>query len=1269
MTIPKFLYFSLAFILTAFYSQAQEADTKFHRFTLDQGLSMNTISCISQDKQGFIWVGTADGLNKYDGYKFTVYRNNPRIAGSISNSLIVTLYVDKQGVMYVGTDNGGLNIYNREKDNFISYQHDPANPKSINSNRVNAILEDSRGVMWIATEKGLDSFDRKTKTFTHHVHDSNNSNSVTYDMIRALAEDKKGNLWIGTEMGISVLSSDRKTFWHYHHKQGDPKSLSANPIRSFFIDRENKIWIGTAFGGVSLFDEATHSFSSYRQDYSRPNQLLGDYVPGICDDKDGNIWFATNFGISVLNKQTNTFTNHQRDGFDNNSLVDNGLNTIFRDKDWNIWIGSIAGLALKEGLPPKFEHFVHNPIHPQSLGSKEVFCFFEDSDDRIWVGLRLGFDLFDRKTNTFKHYATFPNGQQIPTITSIYRDKNGEFWLGMYEGIARYDIERETCQIFTTSDPQNSSSTPIRDVWYMQEDDRGDLYISSFLKGIFRYVRKENRFDLFVWEGKDVHLIDPTSFYIDKQHNFWLGSARDGLLKVNREKGIYERFTQDASNPASICNNYILTIYEDKKGNFWIGTKGGLNLMNRKTGTFTTFRDDDGLPNNQINSIEEDAKGRLWLGTNNGLSCFNPVTSNFDNYNIDDGLQHNEFWHRASYKLKNGEMLFGGQDGFNIVNPSKIQFNHTTPPVYITGLQIFNKPAIVGAKDSPLSKNINELKEIILSYEQSVFSFEFVALNYIVSKKNRYAYKMEEFDKNWSYVETQRKATYTNLDPGRYTFRVRASNNDGVWNKTGTSIVIIITPPFWKTWLFKLFAALLAVATIYGGYKVKTNRINKENKRLEARVLARTREIELQKQELANNRDELRQLNHEMSNQNEVLEKKVEKRTQDLLATNEKLAASEEKLRQMLDQTLEINKKLTESEASLAEAQRIARLGSWEFDMLTRKYSWSEETYRIFGKPYGTDMPNYEEALQITAPEYRDLLHKTLQETIEHKKSFEIEVRINTDDDKPCWLLINGKPIENSEGKVYKLIGIIMDNTGRKLAEEQLKHQNQELRKINAELDRFVYRASHDLRAPLSSLLGLIAIFKMETSEVVRARYLEMMEKSIGKLDAFIQSIISYSKNSRLEVSVEPIDFQELFDETFENFKYMERSELIDKKLTVVGESAFYSDPFRLKIIFNNLISNAIRYSNPSISSYIHITVVTEEQKVSIEFEDNGCGIAEESLDKVFEMFYRASETNVGSGLGLYIVKEVIQTLDGSIQVQSRLGRGTTFTIQLPNMA
>ena len=1268
MRIPQILLLLLVFILRISHIPAQEISGNFHRFSLDQGLSMNYITCIGQDQQGFIWVGTADGLNKYDGYKFTTYRNKPETPGTISNSLILSVYVDKKGVLYVGTDDGGLNIYNREKDTFTSYKHNPGDPASINSDRVNAIFEDSKGVLWVGTEDGLDVFDREIKKFTHRVNDPVNPNSLTNDMIRTLVEDQKGNLWIGTEGGISILSPDRQTFRHYHHQLGNPKSLSKNPIRSLFIDKDENIWIGTAFGGVNLFNPDTQTFSHLKHNPSDPNSILGDYVPGICQDKWGNIWFATNFGISVLNKKTNSITNFQRDNFDKSSLVDNGLNTIFKDRDDNIWIGSIAGLTVKEGIPPKFEHIFHNPGKDQSLGDKEVFCFYEDSKGKIWVGLRLGFDLYDPITKSFQHFTHFPNGQEIPTITSILQDSHGDFWLGMFEGIARFNIEKNKVDIFTTANPRDPASTPIRDVWYIQEDTKGNLYISSYMKSIFRFKREENLFEQFVWEGKGIEKIDPTSFYIDQQNDIWVGSARDGLLKVNREKNIFERYKHDPRQSNTISNNHILVMYEDKKNNFWVGTKGGLNLMDRKKGSFIQFREEDGLPSNQVNGIQEDEEGRIWVSTNNGLSCFDPATRIFKNYDMDDGLQHNEFWHRASGKLSSGEMLFGGLNGFNIVDPSKIKFNQKAPAVFITDFQIFNKPLKIGTEDSPLSKSISETEKIVLSHKQSVFSFEFVALNYIVSKKNQYAYMMEGFEEEWNYVGTQHKATYTNLDPGTYTFRVKAANNDGVWNEEGTALAVIVTPPFYKTWVFKLFVAALALTLLYGGFKIKTNQINLENRKLEAGVKERTREIERQKQELARNRDELKNLNKEISNQNEILEKKVEERTHDLQATNEKLAASEEQLRKTLDQTLQINQKLMESEARLAEAQQIARMGNLELDLESQQFTWSEETFRIFGVEHAEFNPGYEKVLRLIPAGYRDIFHTSIQETTASKKSFNIEIQLKKANNSLCWVQIIGKPVQNEEGEVIKVVGIIIDTTERKLAEEQVRHRNQELLKINAELDRFVYCASHDLRAPLSSLLGLINIFKIETDEQAKIQYLALMQKSIHKLDTFIQSIISYSKNSRLEIKAQPIDFKELVNETVENLQYMDHTSRVDVRLNQSGEPVFVSDAFRLKIVFNNLLSNAIRYSNPNVASYVHINIKTEEEKALIEFQDNGCGIAKESLNKVFEMFYRASETNVGSGLGLYIVKEVIEAVKGKIEIQSELGKGTTIKIELPNL-
>ncbi|TDD98033.1 hybrid sensor histidine kinase/response regulator [Flavobacterium cellulosilyticum] len=848
------------------YSQGK---VKFTRKTSKDGLSQSFIKNIIKDHDGFIWIGTADGLNKYDSYTFKIYRNHSQIKGSLSSNNIMTTYVDKKGVLYVGTDNGALNVYDNKKDTFTIYKYN----SQISSNRVTCLFEDHNGIFYVGTEgSGLYSFNRETKKFKLLYFDNIAKNRLISPVIRAINEDREGNLWIGTEQGITVISKDRKIFTDYTQTE-DPNSLSIKAIRTIFIDSEGKVWIGTAFGGLNLFDKKTKKFIHFKNKITDLNSLLGDFVPQICEAKDGKIWIATNFGISVLEKKTFTFTNYTNDPFDNNSLLDNGLNAIFADEKDNIWVGSISGLSMKEAKISKFPNFSYNPGKPEGLGSREVFSIYQDSKNNIWLGTRNGIDLFNRESETFKHYNTRTAGLGLGTVTSLFEDRYKKLWIGTFErGLLSFNTDKNTYITYEGIDPITNIKTPIRDIWYIKEDTKGELYIASFSSGVYKYNRNENQFYRLHWEGKNIPYLGINCFYIDSKNNLWLGSIQDGLIKINKEKGIYKIFKNDPKNSKSISDNLISYLYEDRKGNLWVGTQAGLNRINADN-TFTHYSEKNGLANNFINGILEDDKGSLWLSTNSGISEFNIESKSFKNFNINDGFDDNELLPRAAFKLKSGEMIFGGLNGFNIFHPQKLIFDKQTPIVLITNFKLFNKSVIPGAENSPLKEEINKVKEITLTHKQSEFSFDFAALNFSRTKENQYAYKLEGFDKDWVYIGKNRNAYYTNIPPGEYTFRVKASNNDGVWNEEGTSIKINIVPPFWMTWWFRILSALTVIGCALCLYYSRVKGISAQKAELEKQVLQRTEEVVNQAKELETQTELLKTINIALEKERERAEK------------------------------------------------------------------------------------------------------------------------------------------------------------------------------------------------------------------------------------------------------------------------------------------------------------------------------------------------------------------------------------------------------------
>ena len=896
---------------------AQGTNVKFNRKTPRSGLSQSFIKSFSKDKSGFMWIATNDGLNRYDGYNFKIYHQNPLQKGSLSGNSITTTYVDRQGILYVAPEDGGLNVYNSSLDKFTVYKNTPKNLSSIGGNRVTAIFEDSKGTLWIGLEgQGLQIFDRKSKQFKKSYRFDPAGKGLVNDFIRCIAEDKEGNLWVGTDLGISVLANDRISFKNYL-QSSNTNSISSNIIRSLFTDSEGQIWIGTAFGGLNLYNFTTKSFTLFTPS-NTPN-LLGDYIPGVCESADGRIWVATNYGLSVYNKFTKSFTSFLNDPYDTNTLVDNGLNTVYADNEGNIWIGSIAGISIKEATESKFPNYAHNPGKKTSLGDREVFAAFEDSKQRVWVGLRDGFDQFDQKSQSFIHHKIKDNGQPIGTITSFYEDSKKNFWLGTFnDGLYKYNIEDDKYQAFDGFDSLTQTSSRLRDIWFIQENAAGKLYIASFSSGIYEYDEIKNRFNKFYWGGKVMPLGGVSCFYIDKTSNMWIATTLDGLFKVDKQKNIRKIYKNETHKANSLLSNNVQAIIEDKKGNLWIGTKGGLSYLNTQTNVIQNFTAEDGMNSSQINAMLEDVNGDIWFSTNKGISELKISTKEIRNFSVNNGFDYNEFIERSACKLKSGEMIFGGLHGFNLFNPKKLFIDKTIPEIRIIDFQLFNKSVSVDDQDSPLKKVINEANIINLSYKQNTFSFDFIASNFSRTKENQYSYKLENFDKEWNNVGATRKASYTNVPPGEYVFTVKASNNDGVWNNKGVSIKIIITPPFWLTWWFKILVFIAIVGSVYGYYRYRISTIKARNAELEKQVQLRTAEVVHQAEELRVQSESVMLMNVDLNSKSEELQVQSES----LQQINEQLQAQSEELQTHTENLQLMNNELAEEREKAEKANQ-----------------------------------------------------------------------------------------------------------------------------------------------------------------------------------------------------------------------------------------------------------------------------------------------------------------------------------------------------------
>ena len=818
----------LCFILlpTSLPGQTPGTYFRFTRISLEQGLSQTTVMNVLQDSKGLMWIGTQDGLNRFDGYEFKVYKNDPHDSTTLSDNHVYCIYEDRSGVLWIGTKYG-LNRFHRENQQFTVFRHQPENPDSLRHNAVWCIHEDDNGILWIGTGMGLNRFDPLTRHFELYIPGKKKNPGPI--MVRTICKDSSGMLWIGTAgRGVHRFDPGKRQFTaSYIHEVGNPHSLSNNDIKCIYEDRGGVLWIGTRGGGVNKFDPGKRHFTRYTHEPDNPHSLSHDWVWTIHEDRSGRLWVGTKGGgLALLNRKTGHFTRFQHDPANPNSLSNDQVICIYEDRGGVLWFGTYGdGLNLFDPAATRFNYYRHDPANPNSLSDSYITSIVEQRTGNLWIGTKSGgLNMLDRKTGRFtlfQHNPINSNSLSHNYVTSICEDRYGVLWIGTYGGgLNRFDpvLGRFVHYKADASRPFHLSNNEIQ---YIYEDRSGVLWIGTYSGGLNRFHRESGQFTSYQHDPQNPNSLSHksvTCILEDRSGSLWVSTLGGGLNLFHPDTNQFTQYRHDPRNLHSLSHNDIWVMHEDRSGRFWIGTKGGgLNMLSRDTGNFKTFREEDGLPNDTIYAVLEDQSGNLWISTNKGLSRYNPETRTFKNFTVEDGLQSNEFNSRCCFQNQQGEMFFGGVNGFNVFFPDQIKDNPYKPPVVLTNFFLFNQPVRLQreAPGSPLQKSILETRAMTLSYKESLFSFEFSALHYANPNRNQYAYKVEGWDKDWIFTDWKmRRATYTNLPAGNYVFRVKASNNDGVWNEEGTSIKLKILPPPWKTWwAYTLYIlALLSLA-------------------------------------------------------------------------------------------------------------------------------------------------------------------------------------------------------------------------------------------------------------------------------------------------------------------------------------------------------------------------------------------------------------------------------------------------------------------------
>ncbi len=794
----------------------QAPSISFERITIEDGLSQSTVNCMLQDDSGFMWFGTQDGLNRYDGYDFLVHKLIPGEPTSLSNDWIRTVLRDAAGRMWIGTGGGGLNRWDRSSDAFIRFQHDPASPASLSGNRVQIIQRDRAGNIWIGTASaGLNRFNEARGGFDHFRHDPADPSSLSDDRIRAIYEDRVGNIWIGTLGGLNLLDQKTGKFLRLLHEPSNPKSLSDNGVLSILEDRTGTLWVGTE-RGLNRLERATLSFVRFRHSPFDPSSLSHDLVRVLFEDRDGRLWIGTDGGLNLL-QGGEAFVHYRHHPADASSLSSDQVLSIYQDRGGVLWFGTHdAGVNKWNPATWAFAHYRRDPSGPSGLNNNSVYSFAEDQDGAIWIGtLGGGLNRLDRETGAFSYHQNDPkrpNSLSEDRVASLLATRDGLLWVGTtIGGLNRFD-PRSGEVVRYRHDASRPESLGNDGVMALFEDREGVLWVGTYGAGLSRMDRRTGTFSHFKsGPAGDSGLTGNrvTSFAEAPDGALWIGTST-GLNRYDRSSGTFIHFRHQAGEAQGLSSDEINVLHVDPQGTLWVGTQdGGISKLERLVAdpgkaVFKHYSEREGLANEVVNGILSESDQALWISTNKGLSRFDLATEKFKSYDTSHGLQSNEFNLRAHMKSSTGELYFGGVNGFNVFSPDRLSSNQTIPPVVLTSFLKFSKPVDL---DSPLQ----EVREIALDYRDYVFSLEFAALDYTAPHKNRYAYTLEGLDESWIDLGNYRRVTFTNLDPGSYRLRIRGSNNDGLWNEQGLTLPITIIPPPWRSsWAYSLYALALA---------------------------------------------------------------------------------------------------------------------------------------------------------------------------------------------------------------------------------------------------------------------------------------------------------------------------------------------------------------------------------------------------------------------------------------------------------------------------
>ncbi len=996
--------------VTAIAQANDPRSLRFHHVAREDGLSQSFVYAIVQDRQGFMWFGTQEGLNRYDGFEFTVFAHDPDDPQSISDETIRTIIEDRSGILWIGTDAGGLSRYDPARRVFVNYLHDPEDNSSIADNRVRVIYEDTAGLLWIGTDgSGLDRFDPKTETFEHFRPDPASPQRSVGANVWDILEDSEGTLWVAATSGLSRFDATTRSFVNYVHDQSDSTSISDNFVRVLYEDTDNHFWIGTDTGGLNRLDRSAGTFERFVNDPADAYSISANCINTIFEDSAGVLWIGTVEGLNVWDPATQSFDRYFHRPDDRYSLAHDTVLSIFEDRGELMWVGTYDGLSVWNETMRAMLHYKHDGNDPASLSADTVTSFAEDSTGTIWIGtFGGGLNALQPDSGRFRHWRHKPDDDgslASDRVMAVLVDRNDVVWAGTRDaGLSRFDRQtgRFTHYRHDANDPDSLGADGVT---YLLQDAQGGLWVGTFGGGLNYFEPGTQRFTRFRNDPDDPGSLSSDRvlvLYEDSRQMLWIGTYGGGMNRFDPSTQTITRFRAEPGKADGLSGDEIYMIEEDAHGDLWIGVKGGgLNrwrsadrALNKVS--FERFTELDGLPSATLYSGVRDEAGFLWLSSSRGLSRFDSGALEFRNFDTSHGLQGDEFNLAAGFRAASGQLFFGGMNGFNAFHPERLLAGAGPPQVAITRFQGLDKEF-----DASLNRSNGEPAS--LDFRQHVIDFEFAALDFAAPRNNRYRYRLDGLDDDWIDAGNRRHVRYANLPAGDYTFRVRAMNNDGVWSEQDATVDFRMAPAPWRTWWAYLGYALAAATLVLLALRAQSRRAQ------QAAAIRHAKELGVIK-------------------------------------------------------------------ARLTEAQRIAGVGNWEWNIAGDKFWLSDETRRLFQIGDQKLRVNYEIFLSLVHADDRGAVRQAFSRALNNRQPYSMEHRLRLTDGTVRVVHEQAEVAFDAQGGALTMSGTVQDITERKEAERKIRHRA-DFEALLAQLSTdFIRALPDDIEQQLRNSLQLVGM-------------------------------------------------------------------------------------------------------------------------------------------------------------------------------------------------